>query len=87
MSAEIWIILILVVLSGLGIAWPKIAGLIKLSPADSRSPDAFQRRMDLINALLKECENCEPETKAVITAGDVIAKHWLEDDSTEGKTK
>ena len=79
MNTEIIIVIFLVVLSILGIAWPKISGAIFKSGAQ-RSPDKFQNRMDLINDLLDACEGCEAETKAVEAAGDIIAKHWREDD-------
>lgn len=79
MNTETIIVIFLVVLSILGIAWPKISGAIFKSGAQ-RSPDKFQNRMDLINDLLDACEGCEAETKAVEAAGDIIAKHWREDD-------
>jgi len=79
MTIELWVVCGLVVLSVVGVFWPRIAEILfhKNTP---RNPDAFQNRMDLINDLLKACEGCEAETKAVIAAGDVIAKHWKEDD-------
>ena len=76
---ELIIVSVLVVLSVIGIAWPKIAGAF-LRSSSSRDPDKFQRRMDLINDLLDACEGCEAETKAVTAAGDVIAKHWKDDE-------
>ena len=79
MNTETIIVIFLVVLSILGIAWPKISGAIFKSGAQ-RSPDKFQNRMDLINDLLDACEGCEAETKAVEAAGDIIAKHWREND-------
>ena len=81
MSTELWVVSGLVILSVIGIAWPTIVEKIRSVSASgpSRSPDAFQRRMDLVNELLRECEGCPEETKAVIQAGDVIAEHWRED--------
>jgi len=76
MNTELIVVIGLVVLSVLGLAWPKIAPA--LLGKGQRSPDKFQRRMDLINDLLDACEGCEAETKAVEVAGDVIAKHWRE---------
>lgn len=75
---ELIVVSVLVVLSALGIAWPKISSVFLKSGA-GRDPDKFQRRMDLINDLLDACEGCEAETKAVVAAGDVIAKHWKDD--------
>tara|TARA_R100000458_G_scaffold36681_1_gene34123 strand:- start:107 stop:349 length:243 start_codon:yes stop_codon:yes gene_type:complete len=75
---ELIVVSVLVVLSALGIAWPKISSAFLKSGA-GRDPDKFQRRMDLINDLLDACEGCEAETKAVVAAGDVIAKHWKDD--------
>tara|TARA_R100000655_G_scaffold75875_3_gene114833 strand:+ start:1198 stop:1440 length:243 start_codon:yes stop_codon:yes gene_type:complete len=75
---ELIVVSVLVVLSIIGIVWPKISGLL-LRTGSSRDPDKFQRRMDLINDLLDACDGCEAETKAVITAGDVIAKHWKDE--------
>lgn len=75
---ELIVVSVLVVLSVLGIAWPKISSAFLKSGA-GRDPDKFQRRMDLINDLLDACEGCEAETKAVVAAGDVIAKHWKDD--------
>ena len=74
---ELVIVSVLIILSILGIAWPKISTTF-LGRGKDRSPDKFQRRMDLINDLLDACEGCEAETKAVEAAGDVIAKHWRE---------
>ena len=74
---EIIIVTVLIVLSIVGIAWPKISSSL-LKAGIQRDPDIFQRRMDLINDLLDACEGCEAETKAVTAAGDVIAKHWKE---------
>ena len=79
MSSEVMIVAGLVVLSIAGIAWPKISGALFKSGAQ-RSPDKFQNRMDLINELLDACEGCDAETKAVEAAGDIIAKHWREND-------
>ena len=76
---ELIVVSVLVVLSILGIAWPKISAAF-LKSVTGRDPDKFQRRMDLINDLLDACEGCEAETKAVISAGDVIAKHWKDTD-------
>ena len=76
---ELVIVSVLVVLSIVGIAWPKISGAF-LKSGSGRDPDKFQRRMDLINDLLDACEGCEAETKAVTAAGDVIAKHWKDTD-------
>ena len=78
MNTELIVVIGLVVLSVLGLAWPKIAPAL-LSKGGERSPDKFQRRMDLINDLLDACDGCEAETKAVAAAGDIIAKHWRED--------
>jgi exonuclease III len=75
---ELIVVSVLVILSVIGIAWPKISGVF-LRSGSSRDPDKFQRRMDLINDLLDACEGCEAETKAVTAAGDVIAKHWKDD--------
>lgn len=77
MNTETIIVIVLVVLSIVGVAWPKIAPVL-FRPRTQRSPDRFQRRMDLINDLLDACEGCDEETKAVEAAGDVIAKHWRE---------
>ena len=53
---------------------------------DNHNPDKFQRRMDLVNDLIDECKGCETEKKAVIAAGDVIARHWRElPDGTHAK--
>ena len=76
---ELIIVSVLVVLSILGIAWPRISSAF-LKSGSSRDPDKFQKRMDLINDLLDACDGCEAETKAVIAAGDVIAKHWKDTD-------
>ena len=76
---ELIVVSVLVILSVLGIAWPKISGVL-LKSGSSRDPEKFQKRMDLINDLLDACEGCEAETKAVIAAGDVIAKHWKDTD-------
>ena len=76
---ELIIVSVLVVLSVVGIAWPKISGAF-LKAGSIRDPDKFQHRMDLINDLLEACDGCEAETKAVIAAGDVIAKHWKDTD-------
>ena len=75
---ELIVVSVLVILSVIGIAWPKISGVF-LRSGSSRDPDKFQRRMDLINDLLDACEGCEAETKAVTAAGDLIAKHWKDD--------
>ena len=75
---ELIVVSVLIVLSVIGIAWPKISSLL-LRTGSSRDPDKFQRRMDLINDLLDACDGCEAETKAVIAAGDVIAKHWKDE--------
>jgi len=78
-STEFWVVVTLVVLSVIGACWPKIVSLFASSGiVDNHNPDKFQRRMDLINDLIDECKGCETETKAVIAAGDVIAKHWRE---------
>ena len=79
MNTETIVVIFLVVLSILGIAWPRISGALFKS-GTQRSPDKFQNRMDLINELLDACEGCEAETKAVEAAGDIIAKHWREND-------
>tara|TARA_R100000458_G_C8242953_1_gene221502 strand:+ start:754 stop:999 length:246 start_codon:yes stop_codon:yes gene_type:complete len=79
MNAEFISVLALVVLAAAGIAWPKISGLL-LKTGSGRDPDKFQKRMELINDLLDACAGCEAETKAVISAGDVIAKHWKDED-------
>jgi len=81
MTTETWVVFGLVVLSVVGAAWPTLVSYFQNlgSSAPSRNPDAFQKRMDLVNELLKECQGCEAETKAVIQAGDVIAEHWRED--------
>ena len=76
---EVYIVSSLVVLSILGVAWPKISSYI-IKGDSRRDPDKFQRRMDLINDLLDACDGCEAETKAVVVAGDVIAKHWKDSD-------
>ena len=76
---ELIIVSVLVVLSILGIAWPRISSAF-LKSGSSRDPDKFQKRMDLINDLLDACDGCEAETKAVIAAGDVIAKHCKDTD-------
>ena len=76
---ELVIVSVLVVLSIVGIAWPKISAAF-LKSKSGRDPDNFQLRMDLINDLLDACEGCEAETKAVTAAGDVIAKHWKDTD-------
>ena len=78
MSSEVMIVAGQVVLSIVGIAWPKISPVLFKS-GSSRSPGKFQRRMDLINDLMDACDGCEAETKAVAAAGDIIAKHWRED--------
>jgi len=78
MAIELWIVVGLVLLSTVGILWPKISTFL-FQGNSPRNPDAFQVRMDLINDLLDACEGCEAETKAVVVAGDVIAKHWKED--------
>ena len=78
MNGEIITVIVLVVLTLAGFAWPKISSSFLKSGAGS-DPDKFQRRMDLINDLLDACEGCEAETKAVVAAGDVIAKHWKDD--------
>ena len=79
MNNEFIIVAILVVLSVVGIAWPKIASAL-FSGGSGRDPDKFQKRMELINDLLDACDGCEAETKAVSAAGDVIAKHWKDTD-------
>ena len=79
MNTEVIVVSVLVILSIAGIAWPKISSAF-LEAGSSRDPDKFQRRMDLINDLLDACDGCEAETKAVIAAGDVIAKYWKDDD-------
>ena len=76
---EIIIVSALIVLSILGLAWPKISSAV-LKSGSQRDPDKFQRRMDLINDLLEACDGCDAETKAVVAAGDVIAKHWKDND-------
>ena len=79
MNTEFWVVAVLVVLSVGGIFWPKLTGLLRFAKGTSRhNPDAFQRRMDLVNELIEECDGCDAETAAVIAAGDVIAKHWRE---------
>jgi len=78
MVNEFLIVSALVILSIIGIAWPKISSAL-LKAGSQRDPDKFQRRMDLINDLLDACEGCDAETKAVSVAGDVIAKHWRSD--------
>ena len=78
MNNELIVVSCLVVVSIAGIAWPKISSAL-LKTGSGRDPDKFQRRMDLINDLLDACEGCEAETKAVVSAGDVIAKHWKDD--------
>lgn len=78
MGTEFWVISILVVLSVAGVFWPKISNVFSFKGIDKHNPDKFQRRMDLINELLDECDGCDAETAAVIEAGDVIAKHWRE---------
>lgn len=72
---EVIVVSSLVLLSILGIIWPKVS-VAFLGDSTPRNPDSFQIRMDLINDLLEACEGCDAETKAVATAGDVIAKHW-----------
>ena len=79
MNNEFIVVSSLVVLSIIGMAWPKISSVL-LYRGSQRSPDKFQKRMDLVNDLLDACEGCEDETKAVQAAGDIIAKHWREDD-------
>jgi len=78
MNNELIAVIFLIVLSAVGIAWPKISAFI-LKTGSNRNPDKFQRRMDLINDLLDACDGCEAETKAVTAAGDIIAKHWRDD--------
>ncbi len=80
MTTETWVIIGLAILSVVGVGWPAISKCFTGlgTPVPLRSPDAFQKRMDLVNELLKECEGCEDETAAVIQAGDVIAEHWRE---------
>jgi len=78
-SIELWTVVVLVVLSAVGAFWPQLVSIFSFSKlVDNHNPDKFQRRMDLINELIDECKGCEAETKAVIIAGDVIAKHWRE---------
>lgn len=77
MTTEIWVVLGLVTLSVIGLFWNKIIRyILELPDTPAKDPDAYQKRMDLVNQLLKECEDCEEEKKAVVSAGDVIAKHW-----------
>jgi len=83
-STELYVVGGLVVLSVLGMAWPKIAGWFS-GGAGGHTPADFELRMELINQLLDACEGCPDETKAVVTAGDVIAKHWREDAETNSK--
>ena len=78
MNNEFLIVSALVILSIAGIAWPKISSPF-LKAGGQRDPDKFQRRMDLVNDLLDACDGCEAETKAVVAAGDIIAKHWKDD--------
>ena len=78
MNSEVLIVSALVVLSIVGVAWPKISPAL-LKSTGKRDPNKFQRRMDLINDLLDACDGCDAETKAVVAAGDVIAKHWKDD--------
>ena len=78
MNSELLVVSALVILSIAGLLWPKISSAF-LKVGSQRDPDKFQRRMDLINDLLDACDGCEAETKAVVTAGDVIAKHWKDD--------
>ena len=87
MSIEFWVVVVLVVLSIIGALWPKIVSLFASSGiVDNHNPDKFQRRMDLVNDLIDECKGCETEKKAVIAAGDVIARHWRElPDGTHAK--
>ena len=87
MSTEFWVVVSLVVLSAIGAFWPKIVSLLSFPGiVDTHNPDKFQRRMDLVNELLEECKGCDAEIKAVIAAGDVIAKHWRElPDGTHAK--
>lgn len=75
---EVIVVSCLVLLSILGLMWPKISGTL-LKTNSPRSPGAFQVKMDLINDLLDACEGCDAEVKAVSAAGDVIAKHWRHD--------
>ena len=78
MNVEVITVIALVLLAIAGFAWPKISSVL-FADRGGRDPDKFQRRMDLINDLLDACEGCEAETKAVVSAGDVIAKHWKDD--------
>jgi hypothetical protein len=75
MSNEVIIVSALVLLSVAGIMWPKVAAFF-LKTNSQRIPGEHQVRMDLLEA----CEGCEAETKAVSAAGDVIAKHWRDED-------
>jgi hypothetical protein len=79
MSNEVIIVSALVLLSVAGIMWPKVAAFF-LKTNSQRIPGEHQVRMDLIRDLLEACEGCEAETKAVSAAGDVIAKHWRDED-------
>ena len=85
MTAETITVLVLVLLSIAGIAWPRISSLLLKSKGEKQidlaaPPSDFEYRMRLINELLEACQKCEAEIKAVTAAGDVVAKHWKDVD-------
>ena len=86
MSKEFIVVSVLVVLSVVGVAWNKISSAIKSARqegadlTDPTEPTEFEYKMRLIHELIELCEGCDAETKAVTSAGDVIAKHWKEEE-------